>query len=43
VYFSPVKEVRVIDRDGKNKIHKMDAALILMLGLGLFLKFRKSA
>ncbi len=41
VYFSPAKQARIIDRDGKNSPYRVDAAFIALIGLGLFLKFRK--
>ena len=43
VYFSPVTQARIIDRDGKDKAYRVDAAWITLIGLGLFLKFRRHA
>ena len=41
VYFSAVDKVRVINRDGVDKVLKVDAMLIVILGLGLLMRFRK--
>lgn len=41
VYFSPVAKRMVIDRDGRNEPHQLDASLLILLSLGLFLKLRK--
>lgn len=41
VYFFPVAKQMVIDRDGLLMPHKLDVMLIVMLGLGLLLRFRK--
>ena len=41
VYFSPVANQMVMDRDGLLQPRKLDAIWLVLIGLGLFLKFRK--
>lgn len=43
VYFSPVAKVMIIDRDGRHEAVQLDASLLVLLTLGLFVKLRKGS